>query len=148
MIQLKHKLYKGNVIMNEERDQQTTEVRETNERQGNTNIRRQTVATASKVDSAFTAQRIIYYVAGVIITLLILRMALLLLAANQGSPFVDFIYGLSGVFAWPFFGVFNYEPSYGQSVFEISTLVAIVVYGLVAIGLAKLFTLTKTDDTV
>ena len=136
--------------MNEERDQQTTEVRETNERQGNTNIRRQTVATASKLDSSFVAQRIIYYIAGIIITLLILRMALLLLAANQGSPFVDFIYALSGVFAWPFFGVFNYEPSYGQSVFEISSLVAIVVYGLVAVGLAKLFTLTstKTDDTV
>lgn len=134
--------------MNEERDQQTTEVRETNEQQGNTKIRRQTVATASKIDGAFTAQRIIYYIAGVIITLLVLRMALLLLAANQGSPFVDFIYGLSGAFAWPFFGIFNYEPSYGQSVFEISSLVAVAVYGIVAVGIAKLFTLTKTDDSV
>lgn len=134
--------------MNEERDQQTTEVRETNERQGNTNIRRQTVATASKVDGAFIAQRVIYYLAGVIITLLVLRITLLLLAANQGSGFVDLIYSVSGVFAWPFFGIFNYQPSYGQSVFELSSLVAIAIYGLVAIGLAKLFTLSKTDDAV
>jgi hypothetical protein len=134
--------------MNTERDQQTTEVRETNERAGNTNIRRQTVATATKIDTAYVAQRVIYYVAGVIITLLVLRMVLLLFAANQGSPFVDFIYGLSGIFAWPFFGVFNYQPSYGMSTFEMSSLVAIAVYGIAAIGLAKLFTLTKTDDEV
>lgn len=134
--------------MNEDRDQKTTEVRETNERQGNTNVRRQTVATASKIDGAFIAQRVIYYVAGVIITLLVLRMVLQLLAANQGSPFVDIIYTVSGLFAWPFFGIFNYQPTYGQSVFEVSSLVAIVVYGLVAVGLAKLSTLTKTDDAV
>ena len=134
--------------MDEEHDQQTTEVRETNERQGNTNITRQTVETAKKIDGPFTVQRIIYYLAGVIITLLALRMVLLLLAANQGSPFVDFVYGLSGMFAWPFYGVFSYQPVYGQSVFEVSTLVAIVIYALVAVGLAKLFTLTRKDDSV
>lgn len=134
--------------MNEDHDQQTTEVRETNEQQGNTTIHRQTVATASSIDSALIVRRIIYYVAGVIITLLVLRIILLLLAANSGSPFVDFIYGLSGVFAWPFFGVFNYEPSYGQSIFEISSLVAIVIYGLVAVGLGKLLTITKPEADV
>jgi hypothetical protein len=134
--------------MNEDHDQQTTEVRETNKQQGNTNIHRQTVATASRVDAAVIAKRVIFYIAGIIITLLALRIILLLFAANQGSPFVDFVYGLSGVFAWPFFGVFNYQPSYGLSTFEISSVVAIIVYALIAVGLAKLFTLTKTDDTV
>ncbi len=134
--------------MNEERDKQTTEVRETNEREGNTQIRRQTVATASSVDGTIIVRRVIYYLAGIIMALLALRVVLLLLAANQGSPFVDFIYSVSGAFAWPFFGIFNYLPTYGQSIFEISSVVAIVVYGLVAIGLAKLFTLTKTDDSV
>jgi hypothetical protein len=133
--------------MNEERDQKTTEVRDTNEQQGNTNIRRQSVTTATKADAGIVARRIVYYLAGIIIALLALRIVLLLLAANQGSAFVDFIYALSGFFAMPFYGIFNYQPSYGQSVFEISSVVAIIIYGLVAIGIAKLFTLTKSDET-
>jgi hypothetical protein len=80
---------------------------------------------------------------GVINALLALRIVLLLLAANRGSGFVDFIYGLSGLFAMPFYGMFNYQPSYGQSTFELSSLVAIVVYSAVAMGIAKLLTLTK-----
>lgn len=134
--------------MNEERDQKTTEVRDTNEQRGSTNIRRQSVTTATKVDAGVVARRIVYYVVGVIVVLLALRIVLLLLAANQGSGFVDFIYALSGLFAVPFYGIFNYQPSYGQSVFEISSVVAIIVYSLVAFGIAKLFTLTKSDETV
>lgn len=133
--------------MNEERDQKTTEVRDTNEQKGNTSIRRQSVTTATKVDAGVVARRIIYYVVGVISALLALRIVLLLLAANSDSGFVDFVYALSGFFAMPFYGMFNYQPSYGQSIFEISSVVAIVVYGLVAIGIAKLFTLTKSDET-
>jgi hypothetical protein len=132
--------------MNEERDQQTTEVKETNERQGNTNIRRQSVTTASKVDAGVVARRVVYYLAGVICALLALRIVLLLLAANQGSAFVDFIYAVSGLFAWPFYGIFSYQPTYGQSVFEVSSVVGIVIYALIAVGIAKLFTLTKRDD--
>jgi hypothetical protein len=134
--------------MNEERDQKTTEVRDTKLQQGNTNIRRQSVTTATKVDAGVVARRVVYYLAGVIIALLVLRIVLLMLAANQGSGFVDFVYALSGLFAMPFYGIFNYQPSYGQSVFEISSVVAIVVYALIAFGIAKLFTLTKSDDTV
>jgi len=132
--------------MDEERNQKTTEVRDTKEQRGNTNIRRQSVTTATKVDAGVVARRIVYYLAGVIIALLVLRIVLLLLAANQGSGFVDFVYALSGFFAVPFYGMFNYQPSYGQSVFEISSVVAIIVYGLVAVGIAKLFTLTKSDE--
>jgi hypothetical protein len=133
--------------MNEERDQKTTEVRDTNEQQGNTNIRRQSVTTATKVDAGVVTRRIVYYLAGVIIALLAIRIVLLLLAANQDAGFVDFIYALSGFFAMPFYGIFSYQPTYGQSVFEVSSVVAIVVYGLVAMGIAKLFTLTKPDET-
>lgn len=134
--------------MDGDKDQQTTEVRQSTERQGNTNVTRQTVATANHVGGSIIARRIIYYVTGVIIVLLALRMVLLLLAANQGSLFVDFIYALSGFFAIPFFGIFSYEPRYGQSVFEVSSLVAIIVYALLGIGIAKLFTLTRDRDAV
>lgn len=134
--------------MDGDKDEQTTEVRETNERQGNTNVTRQTVATESAVDSKVVMRRIIYFIAGVIIAFLVLRIVFLLLAANQGSGFVDFIYAVGGFFASPFYGIFNYTPSYGQFVFEISSVVAIIIYALVAWGLGKLFTLTSNRTDV
>ena len=133
--------------MDGDKDQKTTEVRETNKVQGDTNIRRQTVATTEKVNERVVLQRIIYYFAGVIIALLAVRIILQLLGANQSAAFVDFIYAVSGMFAWPFYGIFSYEPSYGKSVFEISSVVAIIVYGLVAVGLAKLTTLTSSNTS-
>ena len=132
--------------MNGDQEEKTTEVRDTNEQIGDTNIRRQTVQSTKAVDSRVVVQRIIYYVAGVIIALLAFRIVLLLLAANQGSAFVDFIYSVSGFFAWPFYGIFSYQPAYGQSMFEISSIVGILVYALVAMALAKLLTLTSARD--
>jgi hypothetical protein len=134
--------------MNTDQDQQVTEVRESNTTQDGANVRRQSVATSNTVGGNVVAKRVIYYIAGFIIALLALRLVLLLLAANQGAPFVDFVYGLSGIFAWPFYGIFIYQPSYGQSMFEISTVVAIIVYALIAMGLARLFTLTSRRPDV
>lgn len=134
--------------MNTGQEEQVTEVRESNTVQDGTNVRRQSVATSQSVDNGVVARRVIYYIAGFIIALLALRLVLLLLAANQGAPFVDFVYAVSGVFAWPFYGIFSYQPSYGQSTFEISSVVAIIVYALVAMGLAKLLTLTSSRTDV
>jgi hypothetical protein len=134
--------------MDEEGKQQTTEVRETDTQTGQTNVRRQTVTEASHASGGVVARRVVYYVAGVISTLLALRLVLLLLAANRDNGFVDFIYGISGFFAAPFFGIFNYEPVYGQSVFEVSTIVAIIVYILLGVGIGKLFTLTASRRDV
>lgn len=132
--------------MNDDQNSQVTEVREETNQNGNANVTRQTTATATKVSNGVIAKRVAYYVTGVILVLLALRMVLLLMAANQGTGFVDFVYAVSGVFAAPFFGIFSYEPSYGKSVFEVSSLVAIVVYGLAGLGIGKLFTLTKKTD--
>lgn len=122
--------------MNEDRNPQVTEVRETRTVNDGVATRREPAVGVGTL-----IRRIIYYIAGIIIALLALRIVLLLLAANPASPFVSFIYNLSAVFAWPFFGIFSYQPSYGQSTFEISSIVAIIVYALVALGLGKLFTL-------
>jgi hypothetical protein len=138
--------FKGDYAMDGDKDQKTTEVRETNKVQGDTNITRQTVATSENVNERVVLQRIIYYFAGVIIALLAIRIIFQLLGANPSAPFVDFIYTVSGIFAWPFYGIFSYEPSYGRSVFEMSSLVAIIVYALVAMGLARLTTLTSSNS--
>jgi len=129
--------------MDRDRDQQTTEVRETRVVDNNPNNERRTEVVSDQADSRVIAKRIIWYIAGFIVALLALRIVLLLLAANQGNTFVDFIYGLSGFFAMPFYGIFSYQPVYGSSTFEVSSVVAIVIYLLIAWGIAKLFTLTS-----
>lgn len=123
---------------------QTTEVRETNTVEGNTNVNRQTVATHTAVDSRVIIGRVIWFIAGFIIVLLALRIVMMLLGANTGAPFVDFLYAISGVFAWPFYGIFP-QPAYGSSQFDSASLVAIVVYALLAWGVVKLLTLTSSD---
>lgn len=129
-------------------DKQTTEVRETKERIGNTNVQRETVKQQTSTPSAVIFQRVVWYITGFIIALLTLRLILLMLAANDENAFVGFVYALSGFFAAPFFGIFNYQPTYGQFVFEVSTVVAIVVYALIGWGIAKLATLSRPQDEV
>lgn len=123
---------------------ETREVQTTDEQVGATNVQRQTVSEASSAPSNVVAQRVVWYVVGFIVALLGLRLILQLLGANQGNAFVDLVYGLSGIFAAPFFGMFSYTPSYGVSYFEVSTLVAILIYSLIGWGIAKLFTLNST----
>lgn len=129
-------------------EQKTTEVRETNAKVGDTNINRQTVSTQHPVSSSVLIQRIVYYFLGVIVALLLIRIVLLLLAANQGNGFVDFVYMVSGLFAAPFFGIFNYTPAYGSSVLELSSIVAIIIYSLLAWGIVKLLTLSSANRDV
>lgn len=125
-----------------DRNEQTTEVRETNVQEGATNVQRQTVSETTKADGRVVAQRVVWYIAGVIIALLAVRVLLYLFGANEGSGFVDFVYAVSWVFAAPFYGIFP-QPEYGRSVLDTASLVAMVVYALVAWGIAKLFTLNS-----
>lgn len=123
-----------------DQERQTTEVRTSEVQDGTTNVQRQTVASAHRQDGSVVAQRVVWYIAGFIITFLALRMVLLLLGANAGNFFVDLVYAVGGFFAAPFAGIFG-SPTIGQSFFDTASLVAIVVYSLLAWGIAKAFTL-------
>ncbi len=122
-------------------EQHATEVRQTSRREGDANVYRETRSSVDRAPGNVVARRIVQYITGFIITLLALRLLLLLLGANETNAFVNFIYNLSGFFAAPFYGIFSYQPVYGSSVFEVSTLVAIIIYALIGWGIAKLFTL-------
>ena len=87
-------------------------------------------------------QQIIYFVASVFAVIIFLRFVLLLLGANPANGFAHFIYGVSSPLVAPFLSLFGSEPQYGNSMLEISSLVAIAVYYLVAWGIAKIITLT------
>lgn len=128
-------------------EQRTETVREEEVNHGGVHEKRQVVSSDTQVDGRVVVARVIWWVAGFIITLLVLRVVLMLLGANNDSAFVSFIYALSGVFAWPFYGIFP-QPEYGMSQLDSASLVAIVVYALVAWGIARLTTLTSTRTDV
>lgn len=130
-----------------QQDMQETEVRETTTNDGNATVQRQQVARTEYTPGVVVLQRVVWFIAGLISTIIALRFVFLLLGANRGAGFTDFIYSLSAPFVAPFVGIFG-EPSYGQSVFEISSVLAIAIYLLIAWGLAKLFTLTRPRDEV
>lgn len=88
-----------------------------------------------------TAGYFIYFIFGVLEVLLAFRFIFKLLGASTVSGFVDFIYNLSAVFTTPFAGIFNTSVASGVetvSVFEPATLVALIVYALLAWGIVAL----------
>jgi len=90
------------------------------------------------------AERVVWYVAGIILVLLGFRFVLSLLGANTTNGFANFIYSSSHPFVAPFFSLFNYHNyAYGVSRFEVYTLVAIVFYAVIAWGIARLVTLDR-----
>jgi YGGT family len=86
--------------------------------------------------------RAIWYMFGVITALLALRIVLLMLSANPETPFVEFVYAISSIFVVPFYGIFD-QPDYTRFYVDTSSIVAIVVYWLLAVGLTKLVNLTR-----
>lgn len=92
------------------------------------------------------AERIIYYILGVIEVLLVFRLVLALLGANRANDFAQFIFNLSQPFVQPFFSLFGYQPAYGVSRLEIYTLVAMAVYAVIAWGIVALIRLPRNVD--
>ena len=126
-------------------EEQRTEVRETTAVDG---TGRQTVArTVDEVSGAVIAQRIVWFIVGVIDAIIAIRFVLLLLGANHDAGFVDFVYSISNPLVAPFTGIFG-QPTYGVSVFEISSLLAIIIYTLIGWGIVKLIGLTRPRTDV
>lgn len=80
---------------------------------------------------------LIYFVFGLIELLLAARFILLLVGANAASPAVAWVYTWSGPFAEPFAGMFGQHVTVAgpgvvyQSVFDWTTLIALVVFALI-----------------
>jgi len=81
--------------------------------------------------------RITYFVLAVLEVILLLRFFFRLLGANQDNAFITFLYNLSHLFVVAFNGIFN-DQVLGRSVFETSTIVAMLVYALIAWGIVSL----------
>jgi len=87
--------------------------------------------SAGRYTALDTGQRVIWFIAGLFLIDLGLRFFFKLTGANAGSGFANFIYGTTEPLVAPFRGIFGAAAS-GAAVFEPVTLVAMLVYALVA----------------
>ena len=94
----------------------------------------------------YRGTQIVWYILGVLEVLLAFRFVLKLLAANSGAGFTSFIYGATYPFVLPFQAVFT-KTQIAGSVFEWTTVLAMFVYWLVAVGIIKLFLMGKSVST-
>ena len=94
----------------------------------------------------YRSTQIVRYLTGLIEALLVFRFILKLLGANPYAGFSSFIYGVSYPFAAPFLNVFRITQVKG-SVFEWTTLLAMIVYLLIAWAIIKLLLMGKPVST-
>ena|ERR1700682_3123179 len=85
----------------------------------------------------FRATAVVGFIVGIIDVLIAARFLGKLLGASSQSAFVHAIYQVSGVFVAPFTGIFG-DTGNKTNTFETASLVAIVVYAVVAWGIVVL----------
>jgi len=115
-----------------------------------TEIVRETVRTEGQdvvapakpeVSGTETAERLIYFLFGILEVLLAFRLVFKLTGAGHGSLFVDAIYSLTRIFILPFGGIFPQATTTGletTAILEPATLVALIVYAVLAWGIVAL----------
>lgn len=89
-------------------------------------------------------QRVVYFLLDVTLVLLATRFILRLFGANPGNDFVSMIYALTYPVVVPFSGIFGPVESTGAAAFEISTLIAMMVFGVLAYALARFIGILTT----
>ncbi|WP_423223371.1 YggT family protein [Candidatus Amarolinea aalborgensis] len=99
---------------------------------------------AVRREGTLRVQNGIYLLFGILEGLLAIRFVLPLLGANPAAGFAQFIYGVTKPFLAPFVGLFG-TTRFGNSVFEVNPLVAILVYALIAWVLVKAIGLVIGD---
>jgi hypothetical protein len=85
----------------------------------------------------FKATQVIWLLLGLLEALLALRFVLKLIGANPASPIAVLLYGFTNLFLFPFSGLVG-TPAAGGMALEVTTLIAMLVYGLVAWGVERI----------
>ena len=97
--------------------------------------------TKGKATGYQTIEYLVYFLFGALEVLLAFRLVLKLTGASISSTFVGLIYGLTGIFILPFEGIFRRGFAQGvetTAVLEPATIVAIIAYAVLALGIVKL----------
>ena len=97
-----------------------------------TSVRTTETARAPGPGGATMATRIVTFLFGILQALLILRIILLLLVANQDNAIVNFIFDITQPFVEPFRGMFSLNKvEVGESVLDVAAIVALIGWTLI-----------------
>ncbi len=96
-----------------------------------------------KKKSIFRISELIWAILGIIELLLGFRISLKALGADPISGFANIIYAISEPLAAPFSGILRTNSGTGGSFFEWSTIIAAVVYAVIAVGLVHLLSFAR-----
>jgi hypothetical protein len=97
---------------------------------------------SSRAKPLYHGTQIVWYLTGLIEALLGFRFILKLFGANPAAGFSSFIYGVSYPLAAPFLNVFRITQV-RDSLFEWTTLLAMLIYWLIAWAIIKLLLMSK-----
>ena len=86
---------------------------------------------ANKRVAAYRVVQLVYLVFGLIEGLIAIRFVLKALGANPSAGFAQLIYGITAPLVAPFYGLFG-NPTAQGSVLEVHSIVALIVYALLA----------------
>ncbi len=104
-------------------------------------------ATTPVVRPLYRGTQIVWYLFDLLALLLAFRFILKLLGANPAAGFTNFIYAVTYPFVAPFLNVFKITNVAGAT-FEWTTLLALLVYWLIAWGIVRLLVMGKPVSTV
>ncbi len=96
-------------------------------------------------------KKIVYFILGILETLFAFRLVLKILGANPSSLFVSAIYNITHVLLFPFEAIFRSASTTGietKAVLEPSTIIGMIVYALLALGIVKLIYLNKNSKNI
>jgi hypothetical protein len=88
-------------------------------------------------EALYRVTQFIWLLFGGLEALIGMRVLLLLIAANPANWFTMFVYRLSDVFLWPFRNIVA-NPAFQNHVFEITSLIAMIVYPLIGWAIVRL----------
>ncbi len=115
-------------------------IKETVTKSTNAGVATSTVENSKDTQTQMVAN-IIFFIAGIVELALGFRFILKITGANPGSGFVSAIYSFTQFLILPFKSIFSSAVAPGaevKAIMEPSTLVAMVVYAVIAWGLVKL----------
>ena len=94
-------------------------------------------ATQINRENVFKSTQFIWLMFGILEALIGFRIFLKLIAANPANWFASLVYGLTEPFLFPFQGI-TMDPSFQGLVLELSSIIALLVYALVAWAIVRL----------
>jgi len=88
-------------------------------------------------EAIYKVTQFVWLLFGALEALIGIRVILKLIGANPANAFTALVYQLSELFLWPFRNLIV-NPAFGNSVLEITSLIAMIVYPLIGWAIVRL----------